>query len=55
MAEDEEPTTKPYIGIYIATDPNGGVKVLKVIKDSPSDGVLEAGDTITVANSEAVG
>ena len=54
MAEDEEPTTKPYIGIYIAPNPDGGVMVLKVMKDSPSDGVLEEGDVITAANSETV-
>ena len=54
MAEDEEPSTKPYIGIYIAPDPNGGVMVLKVMNDSPSDGVLQAGDIITASNSENV-
>ena len=54
MAEDEEPSTKPYIGIYIAPDPDGGVKVLKVMEDSPSDGVLQAGDVITAANSLTV-
>ena len=54
MAEDEEPSTKPYIGIYIAPDPDGGVMVLKVMEDSPSDGVLQAGDVITAANSETV-
>ena len=54
MAEDEEPSTKPYIGIYIAPDPDGGVMVLKVMEYSPSDGVLQAGDVITAANSETV-
>ena len=54
MAEDEESSTKPYIGIYIAPNPDGGVNVLKVMKDSPSEGVLEAGDVITAANSETV-
>ena len=54
MAEDEKPSTKPYIGIYIAPDPDGGVMVLKVMEDSPSDGVLQAGDVITAANSETV-
>ena len=58
MADDEESSTststKPYIGIYIAPDSDGGVKVLKVMKDSPSDGVLQEGDLITAANSEAV-
>ena len=57
MAEDdEEPSSsaKPYIGIYIAPNPDGGVKVLKVMEDSPSDGVLQAGDVITAANSETV-
>ena len=46
MADDEESSTstKPYIGIYIAPDSDGGVKVLKVMKDSPSDGVLQADD-----------
>ena len=54
MAEDEEASTKPYIGIYITPNQDGGVKVLKVMKDSPSDGVLQAGDIVTAANSEAV-
>ena len=56
MAENEETSTstKPYIGIYIAPNPDGGVKVLKVMKDSPSDGVLQAGDIITASNSETV-
>ena len=58
MAEDEESSTststKPYIGIYIAPDSDGGVMVLKVMKDSPSDGVLQADDVITAANSETV-
>ena len=54
MADDEEASTKPYIGIYIAPGDDGGVMVLKVMKDSPSDGVLQADDLITAANSETV-
>ena len=54
MADDEEASTKPYIGIYIAPGDDGGVMVLKVMKDSPSDGVLQADDVITAANSETV-
>ena len=54
MADDEEASAKPYIGIYIAPDSDGGVMVLKVMKDSPSDGVLQADDVITAANSETV-
>ena len=54
MADDEEASTNPYIGIYIAPGDDGGVMVLKVMKDSPSDGVLQADDLITAANSETV-
>ena len=53
-AEDQDKT--PFIGVMIVTlsadeastvDLEGGVKVVKVLDDGPSAGVLEAGDVIT--------
>ena len=53
-AEDQDKT--PFIGVLIVTlsadeastvDLEGGVKVVKVLDDGPSAGVLEAGDVIT--------
>ena len=54
MGEEQSTSTKPYIGIYIAPNPNGGIKVLKVMKDSPSGGVLQADDVITAVDSETI-
>ncbi len=51
---DSEPETKPYIGVAIYPLSNGSVKVVKVLEDSPSDSVLEAGDIITAVNGEAI-
>ena len=46
--------TKPYIGIVVTSDPDGVVKVVEVMDNGPSNGVLQADDVITAANGEAV-
>ena len=54
-APDTDSEAKPYIGVVIYPLADGSVKVAKVLPDSPSDGVLEAGDIITAVNGVAIG
>ena len=57
LLQASEPTdseTKPYIGVAIYPMDDGSVKVVKVMKGGPSDGVLEAGDVITAVNGQTL-
>ena len=46
--------SKPYIGVVIHSLSDGSVEVVKILRDGPSDGVLEIGDVITAVNGEAI-
>ena len=52
QATDDE--TKPYIGVAISELDDGSVKVVEVLEDGPSNGLLEAGDVITAVNSVSI-
>ena len=54
ISADTESEAKPYIGVVISPLSDGAVKVVKVLRDGPSDGVLEIGDVITAVNGEAI-
>ncbi len=54
-APDSDEEAKPYIGVVIHQLSDGSVKVVKVLQDGPSDGVLESGDVVTAVNGEAIG
>ena len=54
VAPDSDVESKPYIGILVSSLGDGSVKVLKVLEDGPSDGVLETGDIVTAVAGEAV-
>ena len=54
VAPDSDTESKPYIGIIVSSLEDGSVKVVKVLKDGPSDGVLETGDIVTAVAGEAV-
>lgn len=51
---DSDAESKPYIGIVVSSLEDGSVKVVKVLEDGPSDGVLETGDIVTAVDGEAV-
>ena len=53
-APNSEEIGKPYIGVVIYPLSDGSVKVVKVLEDGPSHGVLEVGDIIAAVNDEAV-
>ena len=53
-SEPSDSDAKPYIGVAIYPLDDGSVKVVKVLKGGPSDGVLEAGDIITAVNGETL-
>ena len=50
---DSDTESKPYIGIVVSSLEDGSVKVVKVLKDGPSDGTLETGDIVTAVAGEA--
>ena len=52
--DDEDNETKPYIGVAISELDDGSVKVVDVLEDGPSNGLLEAGDVITAVNSVSI-
>ena len=54
VALDSDVESKPYIGILASSLEDGSVKVLKVLEDGPSDGVLKTGDIVTAVAGEAV-
>lgn len=54
VSADTDPDAKPYIGVVISQLSDGAVKVVKVLEDGPSDGVLEAGDVITAVNGDEI-
>ncbi len=54
VSADTEPEAKPYIGAVISPLSDGTVKVVKVLKDGPSDGTLEPGDVITSVNGDDI-
>ncbi len=54
VSADTEPEAKPFIGVVISQLSDGAVKVVKILKDGPSDGVLEAGDIITSVDGEVI-
>ena len=45
---------KPYIGVAVSETERGAARVVEVLEDGPSKGVLEAGDLITAVDGEAV-
>ena len=51
---DSDTESKPYIGIVVSSLEDGSVKVVRVLEDGPSDGVLETGDIVTAVAGEAV-
>ena len=50
-----ESRAKPYIGVAISEAEGGAVRVVDVLEDGPSNGVLESGDLITAAAGERIG
>lgn len=52
--EDGDKDFHPYIGVVVANSENGEVKVIDVIADSPSVGVLEPEDSITAVDGVAI-
>ena len=54
VSADADDESKPYIGVVINPLSDGTVEVVKVLRDGPSDGVLEIGDVITAVNGEAI-
>ena len=50
-ADDDD--GKPYIGVVVGAADGGAIKVLRVMKDGPADGVLEVGDLITAIGGTA--
>ena len=46
---------KPYIGVAISETERGAVRVLEVLEDGPSNGILRTGDLITAVEGEAIG
>ena len=46
---------KPYIGVAISETEGGAVRVVEVLEDGPSNGVLRSGDLITAAAGERIG
>jgi hypothetical protein len=54
QATEGEEETKPFIGVAITPLADGSIKVVHVLEDGPSDGVLRAGDIITSVDGEAI-
>ncbi|MCY4651829.1 MAG: PDZ domain-containing protein [Dehalococcoidia bacterium] len=54
ISADTGTETKPYIGVVIQPLSDGTVEVVKVLKDGPSDGVLESEDVITAVDGETI-
>lgn len=48
-------SAKPYIGVAINETEGGAVRVMEVLDDGPSKGILRAGDVITAVDGEAIG
>ena len=48
-------SAKPYIGVAINETDGGEVKVMEVLEDGPSKGILRTGDVITAVDGEAIG
>ena len=46
---------KPYIGAAISETDGGAVRVMGVLEDGPSKGILRTGDVITAVDGEAIG
>ena len=46
---------KPYIGVAISETEGGAVRVVEVLEDGPSNGILRSGDLITAAAGERIG
>ena len=51
----ESASARPYIGVAISETESGAARVVEVLDDGPSKGVLEAGDLITAVEGEAIG
>ena len=51
----ESASARPYIGVAISETESGAARVVEVLDDGPSQGVLEAGDLITAVEGEAIG
>ena len=51
---DDDDDGKPYIGVMVRSTDSGAIEVVKVMDDSPADGVLETGDLITAIDGTAV-
>ena len=45
---------KPYIGVAVSETESGAARVVEVLEEGPSKGVLEAGDLITAVEGEAI-
>ena len=52
---DSSASAKPYIGVAISENDEGAVRVMEVLEDGPSKGILRAGDVITAVDGEAIG
>lgn len=46
---------KPYIGVAISETEGGAVRVVEVLEEGPSKGILRSGDLITAAAGERIG
>ena len=46
---------KPYIGVAISETEGGAVRVVEVLEEGPSNGILRSGDLITAAAGERIG
>ena len=55
MGESASASARPYIGVAISETASGAARVVEVLDDGPSKGVLEAGDLITAVEGEAIG
>ena len=51
----ESASARPYIGVAISETESGAARVVEVLDDGPSKGVLKAGDLITAVEGEAIG
>ena len=54
-SSDSATPAKPYIGVAINENDEGAVRVMEVLEDGPSKGILRAGDVITAVDGEAIG
>ena len=55
VSADTDTESKPYIGIAITPIENAaGALIVRVMDDSPADGKLQTGDTITALDGEAI-